>query len=141
MINTDKVLDSRVCVSANNRTLVFKDFCSPSYFLSTIGFKMYQPLLLLHVPKNCSSQKYYYSYTYIYRPQRSWGKVMFLQASVILLTGGCLVPGGGAWSQGGSAPGGGGFLVPGGPGPGGAWSWGGLLLRGAWWRPPRDGHC
>ena len=24
---------------------------------------------------------------YIYRPQRSWGKVMFLQASVILLTG------------------------------------------------------
>ena len=28
-----------------------------------------------------------------YRLQRSWGKVMFLQASVILLTGGCLVPG------------------------------------------------
>ena len=25
---------------------------------------------------------------YYYRPQRSWGKVMFLQASVILLTGG-----------------------------------------------------
>ena len=25
-----------------------------------------------------------------YRPQRSWGKVMFLQASVILLTGGCV---------------------------------------------------
>ena len=25
-----------------------------------------------------------------YRPQRSWGKVMFSQASVILLTGGCL---------------------------------------------------
>ena len=25
-----------------------------------------------------------------YRPQRSWGKVMFLQASVILLTGGYL---------------------------------------------------
>ena len=25
---------------------------------------------------------------YFYRPQRSWGKVMFLQASVILLTGG-----------------------------------------------------
>ena len=25
-----------------------------------------------------------------YRPQRSWGKVMFLQVSVILLTGGCL---------------------------------------------------
>ena len=28
----------------------------------------------------------------IYRPQRSWGKVMFLQASVILLTGGYLAP-------------------------------------------------
>ena len=27
---------------------------------------------------------------YHYRPQRSWGKVMFSQASVILLTGGCL---------------------------------------------------
>ena len=30
------------------------------------------------------------SVNYIYRPQRSWGKVMFLQASVILLTRGCL---------------------------------------------------
>ena len=30
---------------------------------------------------------------HIYRPQRSWGKVMFLQASVILLTGGGRVPG------------------------------------------------
>ena len=30
--------------------------------------------------------------TYYYRPQRNWGKVMFLQASVILLTGGCLAP-------------------------------------------------
>ena len=27
---------------------------------------------------------------HIYRPQRSWAKVMFLQASVILSTGGCL---------------------------------------------------
>ena len=27
---------------------------------------------------------------HFYRPQRSWAKVMFLQASVILLTGGCL---------------------------------------------------
>ena len=27
---------------------------------------------------------------YYHRPQRSWGKVMFLQASVILLTGGSL---------------------------------------------------
>ena len=30
-------------------------------------------------------------YLYVcYRPQRSWGKVMFSQASVILFTGGCL---------------------------------------------------
>ena len=27
-----------------------------------------------------------------YRPQRSWGKVMFLEASVILLTGGSTSP-------------------------------------------------
>ena len=37
---------------------------------------------------------------YFYRPQRSWGKVIFSQASVILLTGGGLLrgvlpPGGG----------------------------------------------
>ena len=55
-----------------------------------------------------------------YRPQRSWGKVIFSQASVILLTGGGLVPGGcGVWSggvrsRGMSAPGG----VPGGDPPG-----------------------
>ena len=29
-----------------------------------------------------------------YRPQRSWGKVIFSPASVILSTGGCLLPGG-----------------------------------------------
>ena len=71
-----------------------------------------------------------------YRPQRSWGKVIFSQASVILSTGGGPVPGG---------PGSGGVPAPGGvpalggvPGPrGGAWSWrclvetplGRLLLR------------
>ena len=35
-------------------------------------------------------------WSHIYRPQRSWGKVIFSQASVILLTGevGCLVLGG-----------------------------------------------
>ena len=44
-----------------------------------------------------------------YRPQRSWGKVMFLHVSVILSTGeGCLLPGG-VWSQG--------SLVLGGSGP------------------------
>ena len=43
---------------------------------------------------------------YIYHPQRSWGKVIFLQASVILSTGRVPGPGGclvmrGAWSGGG----------------------------------------
>ena len=52
------------------------------------------------------------SLLYIYRPQRSWGKVIFSQASVILSTGG------GSWSR------------------GGAWS-----LGGAWRRPLRDGYC
>ena len=70
-----------------------------------------------------------------YRPQRSWGKVMFLQASVILLTGGvlsqqalhigipaCLAAGlQGGVPLVGSAPGGsvpGGCLVPGESAPG-----------------------
>ena len=63
------------------------------------------------------------------RTQRSWGKVIFSQASVILLTG--EVPARGVW-------------------------WGGVCSRGvwsqgevsaprvcAWWRPPppRDSHC
>ena len=49
-----------------------------------------------------------------YRPQRSWGKVIFSQASVIVSTGI-----GGAWSRGG-----------------GAWSGGECSRGGAWWRPP-----
>ena len=55
-----------------------------------------------------------------YHPQRSWGKVIFSQASVNLLTGGCLVPGvgGGVCSEGGVCSAG--CRVPGGlPGPGG----------------------
>ena len=49
-----------------------------------------------------------------YRPQRSWGKVIFSQASVILLTGVCFLLGGGVLPPGGvSAPGGG--LAGGGP--------------------------
>ena len=52
-----------------------------------------------------------------------WGKVIFLHLFVILFTGdvpgpgGCLVPGGGAWSGGLMVPGG--CLVLGVPGPGG----------------------
>ena len=46
---------------------------------------------------------------YCYRPQQSWGKVIFSQASVIMLTGG---PGPGEVSALGC-------LVPGGSGPGG----------------------
>ena len=58
-----------------------------------------------------------------YRPQRSWGKVMFLQASVILLTGG------GASSQGGLLPGGWCLLQE------GVYSRGGLVGT------PQDGYC
>ena len=76
--------------------------------------------------------------TYNYRSQRSWGKVIFSQASVILLTGGggVLPPEMGASSRGASSWGGG--LLP-----GGYFLWGvlpagrGVLPpRGAWWRPP-----
>ena len=62
--------------------------------------------------------------TNCYRPQRSWGKVMFLHVSVILFTGGCLVQGeglvpggclvqGDVWSRG--VPGPGGSALVGGP--------------------------
>ena len=90
-----------------------------------------------------------------YRPQRTWGKVIFSQACVILFTGrGCLVGGwwlvpgpggcmvwGGAWSQGGAWSRG--VCVP---GPGGCVClvWGVCLVPGgvaSWWRPPRDGYC
>ena len=78
---------------------------------------------------------------HFYHPQRSWGKVIFSQASVILLTGGgaipaCLAAGrqGVAWSQQDLFRGGGVVSAPGGwvPGlEGRACSWGGgcgLLL-------------
>ena len=45
-----------------------------------------------------------------YRPQRSWGKVIFSQASVILSTGGVLPPGRGCFLPGG-LPTGGCFLL------------------------------
>ena len=56
---------------------------------------------------------------YLYLPPANevWGKVMFLQVSAILFTGG-------AWSRRG-VPGPGGW----GPGPRGAWSQGGCLVR------------
>ena len=46
-----------------------------------------------------------------YRPQRSWGKVMFLQVSVILLTEGVPGPWGGLLREGGGSAPGGGCLV------------------------------
>ena len=67
---------------------------------------------------------------------------MFLQVSVILFTGGCLVPvgclvQGGAWSWGGAWSRGVWSRGEGMPGPGGSLVLGG----GAWWRPPLDGYC
>ena len=91
-------------------------------------------------------QKFGEGFSYIYRPQRSWGKVMFLHVSVILFIEGglSLCPGGcpsravlgGSLSQEGLCPGGvsvqgvsvqGGFLCP-----GGSLSREGSLS----WRPP-----
>ena len=62
------------------------------------------------------------SLLYIYHPQRSWGKVIFSQASVILSTGGFLVPGG-CLVLGGVVPGP--WGVPGGDPPGTATAAGG----------------
>ena len=73
-------------------------------------------------------------FNYFYRPQRSWGKVIFSQASVILLTGGgCflggVLPPGGYFLQGGASSRGRGASSG---GVGGASSFGGVLpLRGA----------
>ena len=66
--------------------------------------------------------------TNFYRPQRSWGKVMFLHVSVILFTGGCLVQGEG--------------LVPGGClVQGDVWSRGCLVQGGLlWWGGPDPGR-
>ena len=76
-----------------------------------------------------------------YLPQRSWAKIMFLHACVILFTTGA---GGGAWSRrvsglGGSGPREGCLVLGGVPGPGGSASRGGSGPGGggAWWRPPR----
>ena len=73
---------------------------------------------------------------HFYRPQRSWGKVIFLQASAILSWGGAC-SGGGSALVGVPVPGGvpalGGDLLWGVPGPKG----GPGPEGGAWWRPPR----
>ena len=62
--------------------------CTPSpinkYYVAT--FNMWVNIGL-YVTLSLSS---ILSHWFYYRPQRSWGKVMFLQVSVILLTGGCL---------------------------------------------------
>ena len=81
---------------------------------------------------------------YNYRPRRSWGKVMFLQASVILLTGG-VCSGGGAWSRGGAWSQGvwsRGCLVWSGGVPGLGGLVPGVLVRGGCLvETPRDSHC
>ena len=86
-------------------------------------------------PKNMVTMFYY-------RPQRSWGKVIYLTGvcdsvhwgggvcSRGVWSWGCLVWGGGVWSQGVSGWG------------GGVWSSRGVCSPGgAWWRHPRDGYC
>ena len=84
-------------------------------------------------------------FVFNYRPQRSWGKVMFLQASVILLMGrGCLLRR--VSAPGVSAPGGcvsapGGCLLPGSVCSKGGVCSGGCLLGGGLVETPRDGYC
>ena len=71
-----------------------------------------------------------------YRPQRSWGKVIFSQVSVILLTGKCLLRGVSAqWG-----------VCSGGGLPWGCLLWGvsaprGVCFAGCPVETPRDGHC
>ena len=76
------------------------------------------PLSFIAHAKWCTAQsRSVHKWVFHYRPQRSWGKVMFLQASVILLTGGVWSRGWGvSGPRGVSAPRGvcsGGCLLPG----------------------------
>ena len=84
-------------------------------------------------PVECSLCVNVFLFPSYYHPQRSWGKVIFSQASVILSTGGCVCLLGGVPALG---------VVP---GPGGCMLGGGCLVPGGclggWWRPPRDGFC
>ena len=70
--------------------------------------------------------EHYHSQTHLnihfYRPQRSWGKVIFSQASVILSTGGRCLLLGGAWS-------------------GRCLLLGGVCSGGCLVETPRDGYC
>ena len=108
---------------------------------------------LTESPRNCRDLKTSKVLLFLYHLQRSWGKVIFSQASVILSTEwvvcsqwGCLAEGVCSWG----VPGPGGVLGPRGvpgsrgmPGPGGAWFWGSLFQGvpgGGLWRPP-SGYC
>ena len=65
--------------------------------------------ILVSDTRDSRFELFYRDDKYFYRSQRSWGMVIFSQASVILSTGGVPAHVGGAWSWGdGSAPGGGG---------------------------------
>ena len=101
--------------------------------LTTIG--EYQ-ISSMFIKDNRVFQQYNFGRSFFLPPQRSWGKVIFSQASVILLTGGTLPPGGGgvlprgwgvdASSQGGaSSRGGVGCFL------------GGCVVE----TPDRDDHC
>ena len=108
------------------------------------SFRMCKSLKNNKIRQHQNSLELYW--IYFYRQQRSWGKVIFSQASMILSTGrggllpgGCPVRGNVCLVWGVPAPGGV-CLLPGGACSGGwvlgAWPWGG-----AWWRPSRDGYC
>ena len=65
--------------------------------------------------KNRSDMYFRFRPLYFYRPHRSWGKVIFSQASVILSTGGaCVVAGGGRGHWGACVVAGGHAWLPGG---------------------------
>ena len=81
------------CVSSvpNWRQLYFllKLFKTPrcqfcTQMLDLCYLRKHRMLILKYIIYSCI----YIKGLYCYHPQRSWGKVMFLQASVILLTGG-----------------------------------------------------
>ena len=116
-------------MSTSRRHLSFRPLLATLRSTSTISFsKIFYHHHFSNITIVSILPEQYYELFYIikvyYRPQRSWGKVIFSQASVILLTGG------GVCSREVSAPEGlllGGCLLRGGSVPGGVC---------AWWRPP-----